>query len=177
MIERGRDLQDVARDRDLLLVATTDPQHDRKVADEKLCLWLLTGYSVDDGKYGKVGFPKSGSKEEWAARAALARAVRDQMAGFSGEFLALTIDPRTPSPPPMVTRPVRAVKFNKPRGKPPTVMRDLLVVDYITRQRRVLGKEDAALLAAEGEFKLRKSRTHAIWAAHKKRIGESRFTN
>jgi hypothetical protein len=174
MIKRGRDLQDVARDRDLLLVGTIEPEHDRKVADEKLCLWLLAGYSVDDGKYGKVGFPKAGSPEESACRAALARTIRDQMRGFNGEFLALAIDPRTPSKWPMVPRAHRSIRFNKPRGRPPTSMRDLLVIDFIKRERGKLGKEDAALLAAEREFGIGKSRTHNIWAGYKQSIGENR---
>jgi hypothetical protein len=170
--ERGRDLHDVARDRDLLLVGTDpDPERDRKMADEKLCLRLLAGYSVDDGK---LGFPKSGSADEKACRAALARSIRDCMKGFAAEFLALGIDPRTPSPNPMITRRIRAIKFEKPRGRSPTVMRDILVVGFIRRQRNKLGKEDAALLAAEHEFKLRKSRTHAIWARYKERVGETK---
>jgi hypothetical protein len=175
MIPRGRDLLEVARDRDLLNVATNpDPERERKIADEKLCLRLLAGYSVDDGK---LGFPPSGSAEEWAARAALARVIRDHMKGFTGEFLALAIDPRTPSAAPLSTRPIRFIRFDKPRGRSPTIMRDLLVVGFIRRQRHKLGKEDAALLAAEREFRLGKSRTHAIWAEYKERVGESRRAN
>ena len=148
-----------------------DPEAERKIADEKLCLWLLTGYSVDDGK---IGFPKSGSTEEWAARAALARRIRDDMGGFTGDFLACAVDPRTPLAPPSVARPIRRIRFDKPRGKPPTVMRDLLVVDFIKRKLSELIKEDAALLEAEREFNLHKSRVHALWAAYKRRAGESR---
>jgi hypothetical protein len=162
----------VKRRRDLLEVATNpDPERERKISDEKLCLRLLAGYSVDDGK---LGFPRSGSAEEWAARAALARCIRDHMKGFTAELLALAIDPRTPSPPPMVTRPIRFIRFDKPRGKPPTMMRDLLVIDFIRRERKEGGKEDAALQAAEVKFRLGKSRTHAIWVGYKERVGEMR---
>jgi hypothetical protein len=44
-------------------------------------------------------------------------------------------------------------------------------VDFIRKQWSKLGKEDAALRAAEQKFGLGKSRTHAIWAAHKKLVG------
>jgi len=155
--------------RDVLLVrAGPDPEQERKIADEKLCLRLLAGYSVDDGK---VGFPQAGSAEEWAARAALARIIREYVKGFVGEYLALAIDPRTPSRS-ATARPIRFVRFDKPRGsRPPTTLRDLLIVGFIRERLRELGKEDAALRAAEQKFALRKSRVHKIWSRHKKRVG------
>jgi hypothetical protein len=156
----------------LLLVATDpDPERERKIADEKQCLWLLAGYLVDAGKYGKVGFPKKGGPDEWAARAAAARLIRDHIKGFTAELLALAIDPRTPSHNPLLKRPIRVIRFDKPRGKPPTVMRNFHVIDFIRKQCS-LGKEDAALLEAEREFHLGKSRTHAIWAAYKQLLAE-----
>ena len=164
---RGRDLREVARDRDLLLVATDpDPNREEEIADYSQCLWLLAGFSN-----GTVGFPKTGSKEEWAARAALARYIRHRLKGDIAELLALAIDPRTKSPNPFFKRSTRIFRFDKPRGKPPTVMRDFMVVDFIRKQWSELRKEDAALRAAELTFGLGRSRTHAIWAAHKKLVG------
>lgn len=159
-------MREVARDRDLLLVGTDpDPNREQEVADYYLCRWLLAGFSRD----GKVGFPASGSREEWDARAALARYVRGRLKGNIAELLALAIDPRTDSPNPFLKRPTRIFRLDKPRGKPPTVIRDFMVVDFIRKQRS--SKEDAALRAAEQKFGLGKSRTHAIWAAHKKLVG------
>jgi hypothetical protein len=146
--------------RDWLDVATGDPERDRKIKDTKLCLRLLAGYSVDDGA---IGFPKTGSEAEWLARAALARSVREGVRGFTGEFLALAIDPRKPSNWPGM-RPIRTISFDKPRGRQRTWGRDLLVINFIRKRLRDLKKEDAALRAAEIEFKLKKSRVHEIWS-------------
>jgi hypothetical protein len=166
---RERDLLEVARDRDLLLVSTDpDPNREQEIADYYLCRWLLAGFSGDE----KVGFPEPGSKEEWDARAALARYVRGRLKGNIAELLALAIDPRTKSPNPFFKRPTRIFRFDKPRGKPPTALRDFMVVDFIRKQRS--SKEDAALRAAEQEFGLGKSRIHAIWATHKKLVDPSK---
>jgi len=153
-----RDLREASRERDLLEVASDpDPDREQEIVDYYLCLRLLAG-SSRDGKL--IGFPKTGSSDEWAARAALARHLRRRLKGNIAELLALAIDPRTKSPNPFFKQPTRIVKFDKPRGKSPTVFRDFMVVDFIRRQRSV--KEDAALRAAEQKFGLGKSRTHAI---------------
>jgi hypothetical protein len=98
-------LRDVARDRDLLVVATdSDPNREQKIRDYDLCLRLLAGT-------GREGFPKAGSEEERAARAALARYLRSRLSGNIAELLALAIDPRTKSPNKFFKRPTRIVRF------------------------------------------------------------------
>jgi hypothetical protein len=63
-----------------------DPERARKEADDVLARRLLTREI------------EPGSIEEPAARAALARRIRDLMTtGFVRELLALAIDPTTPS--------------------------------------------------------------------------------
>src|SRR4051812_20727744 len=68
---------------------------DRAMADEAQSIRLLAGYDVDTGR---TSFLKRNGPDERKAREALARLVREKMSGFSGELLALAIDPRTPSP-------------------------------------------------------------------------------
>jgi hypothetical protein len=92
--------------------------------------------------------------------------------GFSGELLALAIDPRTPSTWPDM-KPTRRIQFVSPgRGKNSTLMRDKLVVDFI---RKLRFKEtepniplDSYILAAQKKFGLGRSRVHAIWRAYEK---------
>src|SRR5271170_1439234 len=85
---RGRDLQEVARERDLLLVATDpDPNRARKIADDLLCLRLLAGLTQLDRDLVHVPFPDPGSDTEQRCRAALARVVRNYVPGNTGDLL------------------------------------------------------------------------------------------
>lgn len=143
--------------------------NDQAMADEALSIRLLAGYDVDTGR---TSFLKRNGPEERKAREALARLVREKMSGFSGELLALAIDPRTPSTWPDM-KPTRRVQFVSPgRGKSSTLMRDKLVVDFI---RRLRAREtqpnipmDSYIQAAQTEFGLGRSRVNAIWSAHEK---------
>lgn len=140
-----------------------------KMADEALSIRLLAGFDVDSGH---TSFLKHNSFEERNARAALARVVRDQMRGFSGELLALAIDPRTASTWPNM-KPARKIRFESPgRGKGSTLMRDKLIVDFIRRQRfnGTTDKIDPHLAAAEKHFGLKRSRVHQIWNAYEKML-------
>ncbi len=65
-------------------------------ADEAAAIRLLSGYCTDSG--ANVDFPEHRSADEQRDRAALARLVRERLPGLSGELLALSIDPVTPSP-------------------------------------------------------------------------------
>lgn len=148
------------------VVARSD---DNAMADEALSIRLLAGYDVDSGC---TSFLKHNSPEERKARAALARLVRDQMGGFSGELLALAIDSRTPSTWPDM-KPTRRIHFKSPgRGKSSTLMRDKLVVDFIRKQRfnGTTDKLEPHLAAAEKHFGLKRSRIHAIWIAYEKML-------
>jgi hypothetical protein len=173
---RGRDLQDVARDRDLLLIATDpDPDRDRKIADEELSLQLLAGRHFGTNGQPITRYLTPNGSEERLARAALARIGREHVGGFSGELLALAIDPITPSKWPGA-KPTRHVRFESPaRGKPSAWARDLLVVGHIRRElfRSATGKEDAALKSAEDTFGLTQAATAKIWRAHKKAVGRN----
>jgi hypothetical protein len=155
--------------RDGYLAADFDQRRERpdegKMLDEALSIRLLAGFDVDSGQ---TTFLKNNSPEERRAREALARLVREKMKGFSGELLALAIDPRTPSPWKDM-KPTRRVRFESPgRGKSSTLMRDKLVVDFIRSERRRSddGKLEPCLKAAEVRFKIGRSRAHAIWKAY-----------
>jgi hypothetical protein len=113
---------------------------------------------------------KHNSPEEREARAALARRVRDSMSGFSGELLALAIDPLTPSSIPGM-KPTRRVRFESPaRGKSSTWARDSLVVDFIRRRRFDGWKQEAAIAAAMKQFGMKRSAVQAAWAQHQKLV-------
>jgi hypothetical protein len=173
---RGRDLLDVAQNRDLLLIATNpDPDREQKIADEELSLQLLAGRQFGTDGRPITKYLLHNGPEERLARAALARIVRDHMPGFSGELLALAIDPITPSKW-RGTKPTRHVRFESPaRGKPSTWARDLLVVSHIRREllRSTTRKEDAALKSAEDTFGLTPAAAAKIWRAHKKTVGRN----
>jgi hypothetical protein len=145
-----------------------------KIADEALSIRLLAGWDVDSGKQVNL---KHNSVDETKARAALARIIRERMSGFSGELLALAIDPKTESSWPDM-RPARKIKFEKP-GRPSTLMRDKMVVDYIRRLRfNSTEPHDMKffLMQAADKFgpSLSYSSVHAIWSAHEKRIEAAR---
>jgi hypothetical protein len=146
---------------------------DEKMIDEALSIQLLAGFDVETGK--QINFPHNSAAEK-KARAALARIVRENMAGFSGELLALAIDPQTKSTWPDM-RPARKIKFEKP-GRRSTLIRDKLIVDYI-RRLRFSGTESHdmkfyLMQAAEKFGGLSYSRVHAIWSAHEKLIEGAR---
>jgi hypothetical protein len=152
----------------------SDPHRSRKVADEELSLRLLAGFRMKNGSPTKGEFPKHNSFEERQARAALARIVRDHVPGFSGELLALAIDPLTPSKIPGM-KPARRVAFTSPaRGRSSTWARDMFVIDHI-RQRTTMfnteDKEDAALKSAENRFDLTHATVKSIWGKYKKSVG------
>jgi hypothetical protein len=146
---------------------------DEKMADEALSIALLAGWHVDSGKQINL---THNSADELKARAALARIIREKMNGFSGELLALAIDPQTESTWPDM-RPARKIKFEKP-GRPSTLMRDKLVVDYIRRLRfnntEPNDMKFYLMQAAEKFGGLSYSSVHAIWNAHEKLIEEAR---
>jgi hypothetical protein len=116
--------------------ATPDRRRDwlRKEADAPLILRLLAGFKDDNGVV--VTDYDLTPDEEKQARAALARGLRSGIRGFSQELLALAIDPDTPSSWPGM-HPTRKIKFeNVGRGPPSNWARDILIVEYISAQRR-----------------------------------------
>jgi hypothetical protein len=159
--------------RDILDIATNpDPERERKMADEGLALQLLAGWQ--DGQT-TTKYPKRDSIDEAAARAALARIVRDHMPGFSGELLALAIDPATPSKVPGMT-PTRRVQFESPgRGKSSNWARDLLVVGHIRQALACsrTGKEYPELVSAAQALCLSLPAVKKIWERHKKIVGRT----
>src|SRR4051794_9857143 len=80
------------------------------MADEELVMQLLAGW---DGSAGEAVYFKKNSNGEARAREALARIIRAKLQGFSGELLALAIDPRTPSSIPGM-KPTRKIQFENP---------------------------------------------------------------
>jgi hypothetical protein len=166
-IMRGRDLLDIATD--------PDPERERKIADETLSMQLLAGVHFSKKGRPAIRYLKHNSAEERNARAALARTVRDFMPGFSGELLALAIDPRTPSKIPGMA-PTRRIRFESPaRGKSSQWARDLLVVGAIRRAlfHSKTGKEDQACAVAEQQFGLSPAAVKKIWRRHKKLVGRN----
>lgn len=151
-----------------------DPQRSRKVADENLSLRLLAGFRMKNGLPVRGEFPGHNSFEERQARAALARIVRDHVPGFSGELLALAIDPLTPSKIPGM-KPARRVVFTSPaRGRSSTWARDMFVIEHIrqlTTMFKTEGKEDAALKSAENHFGLSYATVKSVWGKYKKLVG------
>jgi hypothetical protein len=169
----GRDIREVAKERGFLLLATDpDQERERKMADEALALHLLAGFQ--DGTPA-IQYPKPNSSDEQIARAALARIVRDHVPGFSGELLALAIDPHTPSKTPGMV-PTRRIRFESPaRGQPSTWARDLLVIGAIRDAlfHSSSGKEDAACKVAEDQFGLSPPAVKKIWRRYKRLVGRS----
>jgi hypothetical protein len=145
-----------------------------RMADEAWSIALLAGWDVNSGKQISL---KHNSTDERTARAALARIIREKMNGFSGELLALAIDPQTKSSWPDM-KPARKIKFEKP-GRPSTLMRDKLVVDYIRRLRfNSTEPHDMKFFLMQAAEKfgpgLGYSSVHAIWSAHEKRLEVAR---
>jgi hypothetical protein len=152
-------------------IARTDYE---KIADEALSIQLLAGFDADSGKQISL---KHNSAAEKKARAALARIIREQMNGFSGELLALAIDPQTESSWPGM-KPARKIKFEK-QGRQSALMRDKLIVDYIRRLRSASTEPHDMkffLMQAAEKFGpgLGYNSVHAIWSAHEKRIEAAR---
>jgi hypothetical protein len=145
---------------------------DERMADEVLSIQLLAGFDVDTGK--QISFTHN-SADERKARAALARIIREKMNGFSGELLALALDPQTKSTWPDM-RPARKIKFEKP-GRPSTLIRDKRIVDYIRRLRHNSTEPHDMkyfLNAAAATFGgIKYNRVHAIWTAHEKEMEQS----
>jgi hypothetical protein len=151
--------------RDWLLVATNpDPERDRKIADEVLSLRLLAGRHRDGNGRPVTRYLKHNSREEREARAALARCVRDHMRSFTGELLALAIDPHTSSRYIGMTA-TRRVRFESPaRGKPAEWQRNLIIAEFIRKQlSRYSGNVEAANAAAMTEFGISRSTAQTIW--------------
>jgi hypothetical protein len=141
---------------------------DEKIANEKLILRLMAGYHVDARGREVTSYIEPDSAEGKQARAALARLVRDSIAGFVGELLALAVDPDTPSAIPGM-HPIWTFEFKSPaRNKRSTLARDLAVVYFITALTRE--KRLKPLQAAAAHFGIKYSRLHAIWSQHKKLI-------
>jgi len=88
---------------------------DERMADEALSIQLLAGFDVDTGK--RISFAHY-STDERKARAALARIIREKVNGFSGELLALAIDPQTKSTW-LDMRPARKIKLKSQAGPRP----------------------------------------------------------
>jgi hypothetical protein len=152
------------------------PEENRKIADAALAMQLLAGYPPDGPlAIGPVAikYPAKNSAEERRGREALARIVRDQMRGFVGELLALSIDPRTPSAIPGMT-PTRRTQFETP-GRPSQWARDLMIVDFIRRERfHFTGrrwKQEAAVQGAADKFNVSRSAVQAAWTRYEKLVG------
>jgi hypothetical protein len=169
---RGRDLLQVARERDILFVATDpDPNRARKMKDEEIVVKFFAGDGSDAPQY-----PPHDSTKEKEARAALARIVRDYVPGFSGEMLALAVDPDMPSRF-IGMRPLRKIRFESvARGKASTWRRDLHIADFIRKEisnTASPGKDgvskpkiEAVLKAAEEQFGISRATAQRVWKEH-----------
>ncbi len=154
---------------DIMNSIMSDPaarKDDEKSADELLAIRLLAGCQFEGDGLVTTSYLKHNSHEERQARAALARMVRASMRGFSGELLALAIDPRTPSKIPGM-RPTRKIKFESPtRGNSAKWGRDLMVVDFIKaqlRESRSPPKFEAAIVAAMEHYQISRRQVRDIW--------------
>jgi hypothetical protein len=162
--------------RDVLSIATNpDPERARKIEDETLALRLLAGFAQDDHDRPITQYLKNNSRDERLACAALARIVRDHVPGFSGELLALALDPHTASKIPGM-KATRRVRFESPaRGKPSTWARDLLVVNCIRTELfwSKTGKLEAAIKAAMDRFTISRATAQSIWKRYEKLLGRN----
>jgi hypothetical protein len=158
----------VKQNRDVLHIATDpDPHRDQQMADEELALALLASDGVG------ASYPKHNSAKEKECRKALARIVRDKLNGFSGELLALAIDPETPSRYIGMT-PTRQIRFESVRrGRPSTWRRDVLIAGFIRRELARSQKLEAAYAAAMAKFKISRSTAQAIWNWHCRSIKDA----
>jgi hypothetical protein len=145
-----------------------------KIADEEFALRLLAGYTGT----GKIDYKLSNNQEK-QARAALARLIRDQMAGLAAEHLALAIDPDTPSKFPLIW-PTCKIKFEgRTKGKRSTWAREIIIANFVlerlwakrplpkghgTRPRSVL---DMAIDETCEKFGIERSRAYEIWNQYK----------
>jgi len=142
-----------------------------KMADEKLALRLLIGFTDD----GTTNY-KLTDEEEKQARAELARRVRGQITGIDAERLALAIDPDTPSKIPGLV-PTRKIQFEPiTRGPGATYARDQLVIQTINEELHSQGMQqehlspelrkppqmEAAYAVAASLFNLRRSSVQSI---------------
>ena len=157
--------------RDWLDIATNpDPERARKIEDETLALKLLAGFDEDEHGRPRTRYLGKNSREERIACGALARLVRDKMGGFSGELLALALDPYTPSKTPGM-KPTRQIQFESPsRGQPSTWARDLLVVNLIRTELFHSNKLEAAIQAAMQRFEIKRATAQAIWSRYEKLV-------
>jgi hypothetical protein len=141
---------------------------EEKMADESLSIQLLAGFDVDTGNLISLAH---NSAAELKARAALARIIREKMNGFSGELLALAIDPHTKSAR-HGWRPARKIKFEKP-GRKSTMLREKQIIDYIRRMRfDSTEPRDMKyyLNSAAHKFGLKYSRVHSVWSEYEKML-------
>jgi hypothetical protein len=131
---------------------------DSKIADAELIMRFFAGDGTTNYR-----FPKPDSPEELKARGALARVVRDYVPGFSGELLALAIDPDTPSRF-VGMAPTRKVKFESVnRGRPAAWRRNVRVAEFIRRQLAECDQHEAAYAAAAAKFRISRSTAQSIW--------------
>jgi hypothetical protein len=133
-------------------------EQSRKAADDELSRKLLLGEPCDQG----------------AARAALARRIRDQMPGsFTRELLAMAIDPDTKSQF-IGMMPTRRIKFESVRrGQKSTWRRDLLIMDRIRKELAQTNKLEAAYKAAMDEYGISRATAQAIWKRHSGAIADA----
>jgi hypothetical protein len=138
-------------DQDWLLAATDpDPNRAEKVADDELSMALLAGATTKPG--GSVQYLEPDSAEEKRARSALARRIRDHMPGFTGELLALAIDPDTKSRFVGMV-PTRKIRFeNLKKGHASRWRRDLIIAHFIEKQLAQGHKPEIAYAKACEEF-------------------------
>jgi hypothetical protein len=93
------------------------------------------------------------------------------MPGFSGELLALAIDPYTPSRFSGM-KPTRRIRFESPaRGKPSTWVRDRMVIGFVRQQLASAPKLEAAINAVSARFKISRRTVQDIWKTYKQRLG------
>jgi hypothetical protein len=148
------------------------------MADEEIIVGFFAGDGTEAPRY-----PTHNSKEEKKARAALARVVRDHIPGFSGEILALAIDPDTPSRF-VGMKPLRTVRFESvARGRASTWRRDLHIAHFIRAEighTVIRGKDgvpkpkiEAALHAAMQEFGVSRATAQAIWKRHQEAMADA----
>jgi hypothetical protein len=141
------------------------------LTDERLAYWLLCGENVrlPDNRLGRKYFA-SGSKEDRAARAALARLFRKgaPFPDFIRETLAALFDPATATVPAG-----RRIEFvNLKQSRPEAGIEIALHVWH----RLWLGdKKEAAIASAEKKFKLKRRRVFGICRKYADKMSKRRL--
>lgn len=135
--------------------------------DETLSLVLLGGFVVEDKKLPRIDYLKPDSREELAARAALARLLRKPapLTAELREQLAALFDP-VANAHPAIER--RIVFRHRRRGKRPQHMRNTQIAHHIWDRLKSGWKVERAVKDAIDRYDLSREEIYRIWCPYRR---------